>query len=78
MRILERRRLAVSEDPEALRCKLEGAYRERFCSPWPAARDGHVDEVIEPAQTRARLLEFLGMENSPALTFGDPRLGRRT
>lgn len=59
VRILERKRLAASADPEGLRAELEESYRQRFLSPWPAARDGHLDEVIEPADTRARLVGAL-------------------
>ncbi|HVE91494.1 MAG TPA: carboxyl transferase domain-containing protein, partial [Actinomycetota bacterium] len=54
--ILQRRKLA--ESPE-LRPELEDEYKRQQCTPWPAAHGGYVDEVIEPADTRARLLECL-------------------
>ncbi|MEX2539913.1 MAG: carboxyl transferase domain-containing protein [Actinomycetota bacterium] len=60
VRILERRRIAGANDPEALRADLEDEYRQRFCTPWPAAHDGHIDEVIEPGKTRSRLSLALG------------------
>jgi propionyl-CoA carboxylase beta chain len=59
VRILERRRIAGSEDPDRLRADLEEEYRKRFCTPWPAAHDGYIDEVIEPGQTRSRLAQAL-------------------
>ncbi len=59
VKVLQRRALAAAEDPEALRAELEADYRQRHCSPWPAAAGGHVDEVIEPRDTRTRLLEAL-------------------
>ncbi|MEX2393343.1 MAG: carboxyl transferase domain-containing protein [Actinomycetota bacterium] len=59
IRILERKRLANAEDPEAMRVELEDAYRERYLSPWPAAERGFVDEVIEPRATRSRLVAAL-------------------
>jgi acetyl-CoA carboxylase carboxyltransferase component len=59
VRILERKRLAEAPDPEALRVRLEAEYRERYCSPWPAARAGYIDEVIDPTETRARLAAAL-------------------
>ncbi len=59
VRILERKRLAEADDPEGLRADLEEAYRERFLSPWPAARGGFIDEVIEPQDTRKRLVAAL-------------------
>jgi acetyl-CoA carboxylase carboxyltransferase component len=59
VRILERKRLAAADDPDALRGQLEDSYKERFLSPWPAARGGFIDEVIEPSETRARLVRAL-------------------
>jgi acetyl-CoA carboxylase carboxyltransferase component len=56
VKILERRRLAASDDPDALRDELEEAYRREYCTPWPAARAGAIDEVIEPGTTRRRLV----------------------
>lgn len=61
VRILERKRLAVAEDAGALQSELETGYREQFLSPWPAAHAGFIDEVIEPHQTRARLLAALAV-----------------
>jgi propionyl-CoA carboxylase beta chain len=59
VKILERKRLTSSPDPDALRAELEGNYRERYLSPWPAAQAGYIDEVIESAQTRVRLVTAL-------------------
>jgi acetyl-CoA carboxylase carboxyltransferase component len=59
VRILERKRLTSAPDPDALRVELEDDYRERYLSPWPAAHAGFIDEVIEPAQTRRRLVRAL-------------------
>mgnify|MGYP005839520793 CR=1 FL=1 len=57
--IIYRRDLAESEDPEALRRQLVAAYHERFATPYAAAASGHVDTVIEPAETRQRLCAAL-------------------
>jgi propionyl-CoA carboxylase beta chain len=59
VKILERKRLAASDDPDGLRAELEEDYRDRFLSPWPAARGGFIDEVIEPKDTRRRLVRAL-------------------
>jgi acetyl-CoA carboxylase carboxyltransferase component len=59
VRILERKRLNAAGDPDGLRVELEDAYRERFLSPWPATHSGFIDEVIEPHETRARLVTAL-------------------
>jgi propionyl-CoA carboxylase beta chain len=59
VKILERKRLTSSPNPEALRAELEESYRERFLSPWPAAEAGFIDEVIAPSSTRERLVRAL-------------------
>ena len=62
--ILYARQLAsvtpASRDAE--RARLEGEFQERFNSPFVAAAAGHIDDVIYPRETRARVaaaLEFL-------------------
>jgi len=59
--ILYRRELAEAEDPEALRAVLVKEYRETFANPYVAASWGYVDDVIEPSQTRPRLINALEM-----------------
>jgi propionyl-CoA carboxylase beta chain len=59
VKILERRRLAAADDPARLQQVLEDEYRAHHLSPWPAAHAGFVDEVIEPAATRERLVSAL-------------------
>lgn len=53
--IVERRRLAEADDPEEMRARLAGAYAAEHLTAPAAAASGFVDEVIEPADTRARL-----------------------
>jgi acetyl-CoA carboxylase carboxyltransferase component len=53
--VIHRRALAVAEDPEAERDRLARAYAEEQLRPQVAASTGYVDELIEPAETRARL-----------------------
>jgi len=59
--ILNRKELAESADPEALRAKLVAEYRERFANPYIAAARGFIDDVIEPSQTRPRIISALEM-----------------
>ena len=59
--ILYRRELAEAEDPEALRAELVQEYRETFANPYVAASRGYLDDVIEPNQTRPRLINALEM-----------------
>jgi acetyl-CoA carboxylase carboxyltransferase component len=56
--IVHRRHLAAA--PEGERERLAAAYAEEHLSAAAAAASGFVDEVIEPAETRARLAAALG------------------
>lgn len=57
--IINRRELAEADDPVAKKAELADAYRERFAHPYIAASRGYVDDVIEPSETRARLINAL-------------------
>jgi propionyl-CoA carboxylase beta chain len=59
--IVFRREIAAAEDPEAERARLAQEYREQFANPYVAAARGYVDDVIEPQETRPRLIEALQM-----------------
>jgi propionyl-CoA carboxylase beta chain len=50
-----------SDDPEATRARLIEEYREKFANPYVAAARGYVDDVIEPRQTRRKLIASLEM-----------------
>jgi acetyl-CoA carboxylase carboxyltransferase component len=57
--VIFRRELEGAEDPEALKQRLIADYRERFANPYVAAARGYVDDVIEPRETRPRLISAL-------------------
>ena len=57
--IQNRRELETAVDPEALRAELAADYAEEHTSAAMAAAAGVVDEVIEPAATRGRLIAAL-------------------
>lgn len=59
--IIFRRDLAEAKDPVARRKELVADYSERFANPYAAARRGYIDDVIEPSQTRPRLINALNM-----------------
>jgi len=59
--IISRREIAAAEDPEAERQRLVREYREKFTHPYVAASLGYIDEVIEPHETRPRLIAALEM-----------------
>jgi propionyl-CoA carboxylase beta chain len=57
--ILYRRQLQEAADPDQARAELTGQFREKFGSPYAAAASGHVDDVILPGETRAKLVAAL-------------------
>jgi len=59
--IIFRREIAAAEDPDAERAKRVASYREQFANPYVAASRGYVDDIIEPQQTRPRIIEALRM-----------------
>ncbi len=66
--IIHRRELAAAEEPVAERARLAAAYADEHLGADVAAAAGFVDEVIEPVQTRARLVWALA-------TMDDRRAG---
>jgi len=57
--ILYRQKIAGSDDPEKMLAELEEEYREEFAHPYKAAERGYLDDVIEPRDTRPRLISAL-------------------
>ncbi|MFQ5858158.1 MAG: acyl-CoA carboxylase subunit beta [Anaerolineae bacterium] len=59
--IIFRREIAAAEDPDARRDELVAEYRDKFANPYVAASYGYIDDVIEPRETRPRLISALEM-----------------
>ncbi|MCD6290184.1 MAG: methylmalonyl-CoA carboxyltransferase, partial [Anaerolineae bacterium] len=59
--IIFRREIAAAADPKAERQRLVAEYREKFANPYVAAARGYLDDVIEPRETRPRLINALEM-----------------
>jgi acetyl-CoA/propionyl-CoA carboxylase carboxyl transferase subunit len=59
--ILYREELEDADDPDALRDELIEEYRDEFANPYTATDKGFLDDVIEPVETRARLIDDLEM-----------------
>jgi propionyl-CoA carboxylase beta chain len=57
--ILYKREMDGAPDPAALKDEKTREYREKFANPFVAAERGYVDEVIEPRDTRRRLIQAL-------------------
>jgi acetyl-CoA carboxylase carboxyltransferase component len=64
--IIERRQIAAADDPAAKKRELGAAYAAEHLTAEGAAQLGIVDEVIEPAATRDRLVWALSSLRRPA------------
>ncbi|WP_324662129.1 acyl-CoA carboxylase subunit beta [Haloarcula sediminis] len=74
--ILYRNEIAEADDPDARRQELMDDFREEFAHPYGPAKRGYLDDVIEPKDTRKRLIDDLDMlqrkrEDSPPKDHGN-------
>ena len=74
--IIFRKEIAGAEDPVSARNQKIEEYRDKFSNPYVAAARGYVDDVIDPATTRVRLINALEMlaskrENRPSKKHGN-------
>lgn len=59
--IIFKKEIEAAEDPQAKLLEKEAEYAELFANPYNAARHGFIDEVIEPAETRKKLIRAFDM-----------------
>jgi acetyl-CoA carboxylase carboxyltransferase component len=74
--IVSRREIERAADPSTKRAELIDEYKRKFSTPYASAERGFVDDVIEPAETRQRLVKALRMlstkrESVPARKHGN-------
>ncbi|MFD4775314.1 acyl-CoA carboxylase subunit beta, partial [Streptomyces sp. NPDC058427] len=75
--VIFRREIAASDSPETVRAEKIAAYRSELMHPYYAAERGLVDDVIDPAETRAVLSAALAMLSTkhadlPSRKHGNP------
>ncbi len=75
--IIFRKEITEASDPDAMRQAKIKEYQDKFANPFIAARDGHIDAVIQPQQTRDFLLHAIHVsatknETRPARKHGIP------
>jgi propionyl-CoA carboxylase beta chain len=65
--IISRKVIAASDKPEEIRQQLVSEYEEKFNNPYVAAARGYIDDVIDPAETRPKIIRALEtLENKAA------------
>jgi acetyl-CoA carboxylase carboxyltransferase component len=62
--IAYRREIEAAADPVARKAELVEEYTDRFANPYQAAERGYVDDVIDPADTRVKLIAGLDLLRS--------------
>ncbi len=67
VKILHRKELNSAEDPKELQDQLSREYKEKLASPFLAAGEGHLDDIILPSESRVRIIQALE-------TFKDKRV----
>ena len=74
--VLYAKDLKAAADPAALKKEKEDEYTKLFANPYQAAKYGYIDDVIEPRNTRFRVIRALQMlatkkETNPAKKHGN-------
>ncbi len=74
--IIFRKEIQAAEDPERRTDELVAQYREKFANPYIAAEMGYIDDIIEPQETRPRIINALKTllnkrESRPAKKHGN-------
>jgi acetyl-CoA/propionyl-CoA carboxylase carboxyl transferase subunit len=59
--VVFKKEIEAADDPADRRAELITEYRDKFSTPYAAAERGFIDDVIEPAETRPRLIKALRM-----------------
>jgi acetyl-CoA carboxylase carboxyltransferase component len=73
--IIQRKAIGAADDPDAKKAELIADYEERFGNPYIAAERGYIDDVIEPQETRRRLVRSLEMLRSKRETIPQRKHG---
>ena len=64
--IIFSKEIKSAEDQEKMEAEKILEYTEKFASPYIAAARGYIDDVIEPSQTRRKLIEGLELLQTKA------------
>jgi propionyl-CoA carboxylase beta chain len=73
--VIHRREITDAEDADVKRSELISDYESQFSNPYVAAERGLIDEVIEPRETRHRLIQALEMLRTKRTTLPPKKHG---
>ena len=75
--IVYRRELQQAADPVARRAELVAEYTEKYANPYNAAERGYIDDVIDPAETRQKIVAGLRMLRTKREELPQPQARQR-
>jgi acetyl-CoA carboxylase carboxyltransferase component len=73
--IIFRKEIAAADNPEEFRRKKVEEYKEKFANPYVAAAYGYIDAVIEPAETRSKVIRALEISQEKEVAKPDKKHG---
>ena len=73
--IIFRKEITSAADPAAMLSSKEAAYAEKFANPYSAAARGFIDEVIDPAASRRKLIKGFAMLEKKAVRLPQKKHG---
>jgi propionyl-CoA carboxylase beta chain len=73
--IIFRKEIKAADDPDSYLAKKEAEYADKFAHPYRAAARGFVDEVIDPAETRRKLIKAFSMLERKKVTLPTKKHG---
>ncbi len=73
--IVFRKEIAEAENPEEMRKQKVEEYKKKFANPYVAAAQGYIDEVIEPKETRSRILHALTVSENKSVFLPNKKHG---
>ena len=73
--IVFRKEISEAENPEEMRQLKIQEYKEKFANPYVAAAQGYIDEVIEPRDTRGRILHALQVSQNKSVFLPNKKHG---
>jgi methylmalonyl-CoA decarboxylase subunit alpha len=73
--IVFRKEISEAENPDEVRQQKIQEYKEKFANPYVAAAQGYIDEVIEPRDTRGRILHALKVSENKSVALPNKKHG---
>lgn len=67
--IIFKKEIAAADNPEAMLAQKEAEYKDKFATPYQAAARGFIDEVIDPAESRRKLIKGFSMLENKAVSL---------